>query len=131
MALQKAADFAKLVAEKIKRNDISKPQIKGVPYPYRQHYQPKDAQQNSFDIRKVKPLTSEACVKCGLCVKVCPMGSIYPENVAEVTGICIKCGACVKKCPTHAKHFDDPNYNYHKTELEKNYQRRAVIEWFV
>ena len=129
--LQKAAEFAKLVAEKIKRNDLSKPQIKGVPYPYRQHYQPKDAQQNSFDIRKVKPLTSEDCVKCGLCAKICPMGSINPENVAEVTGICIKCGVCVKKCPTHAKHFDDPNYNYHKTELEKNYQRRAVVEWFV
>lgn len=58
-------------------------------------------------------------MKCGLCAKVCPMGSINPENVAEVTGICIKCGVCVKKCPTHAKHFDDPNYNYHKTELEK------------
>ena len=56
---------------------------------------------------------------------------IHPENVAEVTGICIKCGACVKKCPTHTKHFDDPNYNYHKTELEKNYQRRALVEWFV
>ena len=129
--LQKAAEFARLVAEKIKRNDFSKPQIKGVPFPYRQHYQPKDAQQNSFDIRKVKPLTSEACVKCGLCVKVCPTGSINVENVAEVSGICIKCGACVKKCPTYAKHFDDPNYNYHKTELEKNYQRRAAVEWFV
>ena len=31
--LQKAAEFARLVAEKIQRNDFSKPQIKGVPFP--------------------------------------------------------------------------------------------------
>lgn len=129
--LQRCTEFAHLTAEKIRRDDFSKPVFKGVPYPYRQHFQPKDAQQNKFDIRKVKPLTSSSCTRCGLCASVCPMGSISTTDYTEVTGICIKCGACVKRCPARAKHFDDPNYNYHKDELEQKYQRRAEPEWFL
>ena len=129
--LQKAATFAQRVAEKIESGDVSRPVVKGTPYPYRAHYQPKDASQNNFDIRKVKPTTADTCLRCGRCASLCPMGSINPDNVAEITGICIKCGACVKRCPAQAKHFDDPNYLYHKTNLEENYQRRAEVEWFV
>ena len=83
-----------------------------------------------MDIRKVKPLTGEACDQCGICAAVCPMGSINPENVREYTGICIKCGACVKKCPQGAKYYDDAGYLYHKTELEEGYKRRAEVRLF-
>lgn len=130
-------DFAKLdafssrIVEKIESNDFTKPQVKGVPYPYRQHFQPHDEQGRPFDMRKVKPVTTEACVGCGICASVCPMGSISTPDYEEIAGICIKCGACVKRCPHHAKRFVDANYLFHKEEVEKKNKRRAEAEWFV
>ncbi|MPN11374.1 hypothetical protein SDC9_158675 [bioreactor metagenome] len=87
--------------------------------------------ENIIDIRKVKPKTNDKCNNCGICVKVCPMGSISSENVREYTGICIKCGACIKKCPQNAKYYDDENYLYHKKDLEEEFQRRAEPETFL
>ncbi len=70
---------------------------------------------------KAKPLTHmENCYKCGLCVKVCPMGSIEPDFVT-VSGICIKCQACVHSCPEKAKYFDDPDFLSHVRMLRREY----------
>lgn len=75
---------------------------------------------------KAKPKTdAEKCNRCGICARVCPMGSINPENVFEVPGICIKCHACVRKCPQGAKYFDDPALLSHLTMLEQACRRRA------
>ena len=38
-----------------------------------------------------------------------------------MTGPCMKCNRCVRHCPKGAKYFDDPNYLYHKTELEEQF----------
>ena len=59
------------------------------------------------------------------------MGSINPENSAEVTRVCIKCQACIKKCPKKAKYFDDPAFLSHVAMLEQNYTRRAEPEMFL
>ncbi len=99
--------------------------------PIRPYYTPRDRQGNPVNILKVKPKTSDACVKCGLCAKACPMGSIDSADPATVTGICIKCCACVKKCPTGAKYYDDERYLYHQHELEEGFARRAEPETFV
>ena len=99
--------------------------------PIRGYYQPRDRYGNPINILKVKPKTSDACINCGLCARVCPMGSISPEDVSCFTGICIKCGACVKKCPVGAKYYDDAGYEYHKSELEAMYERRAEPELFL
>ena len=81
---------------------------------------------------KAKPLTrAELCDGCGICARVCPMGSIDAANPASVTGICIKCQACVKECPRQAKYFDDPAFLSHVAMLEKNYTRRAEPEFFL
>lgn len=99
--------------------------------PIRPYYTPRDRHGKPINILKVKPRTDMSrCHGCGLCVGLCPMGSIDPQNPAQVTGICIKCCACVKKCPTGAKFFDDAGYLYHQHELEEIYARRAEAEYF-
>lgn len=105
--------------------------VAGVPKPYGGYYQPRDRHGNPVDIRKVKPLTNNACIDCKICADSCPMGSINPNKVSEVSGICIKCCACVKKCPVQAKEFADSAYLYHQQELEDGLTRRAEPEWFL
>lgn len=100
--------------------------VEGTPFPYRPYYTPRDSKGNGIDIRKVKPKTSDACIDCKLCAKICPMGSIRLDNVREFDGICIKCCACVKKCPTHAKYYEDEGYLYHQQELEEMYAGRRA-----
>ena len=130
-----ADDFARSVAGELGTiTDVHTPApvtVKGVPHPYRDYYRPRDVQGNPVDLRKVRPLTSEACNDCKICARVCPMGSISYDDVRKYTGICIRCGACVKKCPQHARYYDDEAYLYHKRELEEGLTRRAEPELFV
>ena len=128
-----ASDFAARAAEKIRDAEsigAEELSVRGETPP-RPYYTPRDRNGNGIDIRKVKPVTGPACDRCGTCVRVCPMGSIDPEEPSVLTGICIKCGACVKKCPLKCKYFDDENYLYHKSELEEMYARRAEPETFI
>lgn len=98
--------------------------------PIRPYYTPRDRAGNPVNILKVKPKTSEACVQCGLCAQLCPMGSIDPEDPSHVPGKCIKCCACVKGCPVGAKYYDDEKYLYHQHELEEGFTRRAEPDLF-
>ncbi len=94
-------------------------------YPYRPYYKPRDRQGNHINILKVKPkLDAAKCTGCGICVDVCPMGSIKASAPGVVNGICIKCCGCEKACPEGALYFDDPGYLYHKEELELGYPER-------
>lgn len=101
--------------------------------PIRPYYTPRDRHGEPIkDFLKAKPVTdSDKCVKCGLCARLCPMGSIDPQDVSNVAGKCIKCCACVKKCPMGAKFFDHEGYLYHQHELEDQYAgRRAESKIF-
>lgn len=129
--LEKAREFARRAAESWKNGKLEPVQVPGVPKPYRGYYQPRDRKGNPVDIRKVKPLVGEGCDSCGLCVKICPMGSISAEDVSQYTGICIKCGACIKGCPKHARYYDDAGYLYHQHELEEGLTRRAEPSLFI
>lgn len=101
--------------------------------PIRPYYTPRDRHGEPIkDFLKAKPVTDpDKCVKCGLCARLCPMGSIDPADVSNVVGKCIKCCACVKKCPKGAKYFDHEGYLYHQHELEELYARRADSEIFI
>ena len=81
---------------------------------------------------KAKPVVDETlCDRCGICAKVCPMGSIDPSDVLHTAGICIKCHACIRKCPKQARHIEDPAFLSHREMLETNYQRRSEPTAFV
>lgn len=125
--------FSARVLEKLRQTpngDFATVPVRGEE-PIRPYYTPRDRHGKPINILKVKPRTDMSrCHGCGLCVGLCPMGSIDPQNPAQVTGICIKCCACVKKCPTGAKFFDDAGYLYHQHELEEIYARRAEAEYF-
>lgn len=51
-----------------------------------------------------KPFFStDGCISCGMCVKVCPMQNITLENGRPVWhGNCNTCDACYHHCPKHA-----------------------------
>jgi ferredoxin/flavodoxin len=121
------ADFAVKVAEIAAASDASSPPVQ-VPGddPVGPYYTPLGLDGAPVSFLKAKPKTDpEKCNNCGICARVCPMGSINPDNVFEVTGVCIKCHACVRKCPQGAKYFDDPALVSHLAMLEQGYQRRA------
>lgn len=119
-----AGSFGRRCGEKLSRWDGEDVRLPGCT-PLRAYYQPRDRKGEPVNILKVKPRTNEKCIRCGICARSCPMGSISYDDYSEFTGICIKCGACEKKCPVGAKYYDDPGYIYHRTELELGYARRA------
>lgn len=130
-----AADFAKAAAEKIimlGENIPAPVQVTGET-PIRDYYKPRDRHGEHINILKVKPKLDESkCKGCGICVSVCPMGSIKESAPGVVDGICIKCCGCEKKCPEGALYFDDAGYLYHKEELEFLYaDKRREPEVFV
>ncbi|MDO4754598.1 MAG: EFR1 family ferrodoxin [Bacillota bacterium] len=118
--MQIAEEFGRAVARKVQERETGEFFIRGE-NPIRPYYQPRDRNGNPIDIRKVKPKTNERCNQCGLCVSLCPLGSIDPDDVTHIRGICMKCCACIKKCPQQAKYFDDAGYIYHMHELEEMY----------
>ncbi len=122
--------FAKKIAKKLARNGNDLLEIPGN-WPLRPYYRPIDEAGVSFDFKRIKPITRETCIDCGLCAKVCPMQAIAYEDFRTIKGICIKCCACVKRCPTDAKQFDDPNFVAHKHELEINFSSRRTPELFL
>ena len=126
-----AERFADQILSKIEKgNPGDMVAVKGEE-PYRKYYMPRDRAGTPVDIRKVTPKTNSDCNNCKVCVKICPMDSIDPEDPAKLVGICIKCGACIKSCPTSAKYYDDADYLRHQYELEQQFEARREPELFV
>lgn len=125
------AQFGAAVAARITGADGAMPAPKVLGDADAPYYVPigLDGEPKSF--LKAKPKTGEACIHCGVCAAVCPMGSIDPTDVSSVPGLCIKCHACVRECPTGAKYFDDPAFLSHRAMLEREFRRRAENKWFV
>ena len=129
--LREAGAFGRSLAERVMAlAEIPEPvRVRGdADAPY---YVPKGINGEPVKFLKAKPLTDEAaCVFCGICAEVCPMGAIDREDVCSVPGTCIKCQACVRQCPTGAKYFDDPAFLSHKAMLEQNYLEPRKNEVF-
>lgn len=127
-----AQRLGRAAAEKLSRNGADSPVAVEGQLPLRPYYTPRDRNGTPINILKVKPKTDpDKCVKCGLCARICTMGSVDPADPSLIPGICIKCCACVKRCPNGAKYFDDAGYLYHQHELEEIYARRAESRIFL
>lgn len=124
--------FAKSISDKVKGlSDIPEPvRVPGDPdAPY---YIPKGTDGQPAKFLKARPKTRLAkCTNCGACARLCPMGAIDPQNVAEVPGTCIKCQRCVRKCTKGAKYFDDPAFLSHVAMLEQSFQDPKENEVFL
>jgi ferredoxin len=116
--MSSVTEFARQIYHKMTTQNVFETVFVPGKQPYQPYYRPKDKDGNPASIHKVTPKTNINCIHCGLCVSLCPMGSIDADDESRITGICIKCCACIKKCPMEAKYFDDANYLWHKQELE-------------
>ena len=121
--LEQIADFAARVSEKLAAPALSPLEVdRSEVGPY---YTPLKEDGTPARFLKARPLTHvDKCLRCGLCARSCPMGSIDKETM-EAVGLCIKCQACVRRCPVQAKYFEDADFLSHVAMLEQNYTRRA------
>lgn len=124
--------FAAQIEDKLKKmNQMPNPVEVPGRNPVGAYYKPLGIDGNPAVFLKAKPKTNtELCNQCGVCAKVCPMGSVSTEDYSVVNGICIKCQACIKYCAEGAKYFDDEAFLSHKAMLEQNYQRRVENQFF-
>ena len=48
----------------------------------------------------------DSCMHCGMCLAVCPRGSLFMNREEHTVGfdveLCSACGLCTKVCPVHA-----------------------------
>lgn len=79
---------------------------------------------------KFKPLTNDNCIKCGLCVKKCPVGAIDKDCVT-VNDKCLSCLRCVKLCPKKAKNLDYDDYIEFAKLFTEKLKLRKENEYFV
>lgn len=79
---------------------------------------------------RFRPLTNDACVQCGLCVRNCPVAAIA-EDCRTVADCCIACFRCIRSCPASAKHTDTPAYNEFAAEFTQRLKQRRENEFFL
>lgn len=78
---------------------------------------------------RFRPLTSEACVSCGLCVRSCPMQAIA-EDCRTVAGNCLSCFRCIRICPVGAKNMEVPAYRDFAAMFSEKLKERRENEFF-
>ncbi|MCH3950448.1 MAG: EFR1 family ferrodoxin [Acidaminococcus sp.] len=50
-------------------------------------------------------IVTDACVRCGICAKVCPRGNISVKDHVTFSDHCESCYACLHACPKGALHL--------------------------
>lgn len=89
------------LADKIKKNldfDMSK-----VGFMHKLLIKPTIWLFDTFFIKPKKFYTTDECIGCGACSKLCPLNNIkMVDNKPEWNKNCIHCTACINKCPKRA-----------------------------
>lgn len=76
------------------------------------------------------PHTDNNCIKCGLCVRKCPMGAIAKDCVS-IENNCMSCLRCVKICPKKAKNVQYDEYIKFAEEFTQKLKNRRENEYFI
>lgn len=103
--LEKARKFGAYIKDKLESLGAMSPfpelTVKGnVPYKERMPAPP------------IVPDTFDACTKCGICAKHCPMGAISFINFKDIDSTkCVRCCSCIRKCPVNAKSINHEIFN--------------------
>ena len=118
--LATAAQFGHDIAALLEQGADTTPAIKGN-RPYR----------DGMPDTGAKPVTTDDCTACGICVKLCPMGIIDADDPTKVGSGCLQCNACVKGCPQDAKHFEGEQAAAIVAMLEGNCMARKEPELFL
>lgn len=80
---------------------------------------------------KFRPLTSDSCIQCELCVENCPTGAIDSDCSTIDTERCISCFRCIRICPVQAKNMLDSNYMAFAEVVSKKLAARKENEYFL
>jgi len=78
-----------------------------------------------------RPLTSDACTACGLCVENCPTQAIAADCKTIDDALCISCFRCIRICPAHAKNMDTDDYLSFAESFSERLKDRRENEYFL
>ncbi len=77
-----------------------------------------------------RPLTTQACTACGLCVQSCPVQAIAAD-CKTIGNHCISCFRCIRLCPVHAKTVDTESYLDWAANFSEKFKDRRENEYFL
>ena len=70
----------------------------------------------------VPSINEDLCIKCGACVRKCPVNAIRMEEVAVIdASICVGCASCTVVCPVNAIRNNWDQSNFHEKLAEYAY----------
>lgn len=76
------------------------------------------------------PTCNDACIKCELCVRACPVGAIA-EDCETVSDNCISCFRCIRNCPVGGKEIVTESYIKFAAEFTERLKERKENRFFL
>ena len=76
------------------------------------------------------PTCNESCIKCGLCVRACPVQAI-DEDCETVNDVCISCFRCIRNCPVGGKEIITENYKKFAADFTEKLKEAKSNSFFL